>query len=67
VEQELNMNALLRFVREEEGVTSLEYALLAVVIAMVIYVGAKTFGTAVRTLFESIAAAIDVPIDPIVP
>ena len=53
------MNALLRFVREEEGVSSLEYALLAIVVAMVIYVGAKLFGTAVSDLFERMATAID--------
>ncbi len=53
------MNALLRFVREEEGISSLEYALLAVVVALVIWVGAKAFGTAVSDLFQRIADALD--------
>ena len=53
------MNALLRFVREEEGVTSLEYALLAIVVAMVIYVGAHLFGTAVSNLFSRMATEIN--------
>jgi len=53
------MNALLRFVREEEGVTSLEYALLAVVIALVIWAGATLFGTAVSALFGRIAGFVD--------
>ena len=52
------MNALLRFVREEEGVTSLEYVLLAVVVALVIWVGAKLFGTAVSDLFGKIATEL---------
>ena len=34
------MNALLRFIREEEGISSLEYALIAVLIALAIVVGA---------------------------
>jgi pilus assembly protein Flp/PilA len=53
------MNALKRFFREEDGISSLEYALLAIVVAMVIYVGAKLFGTAVSDLFERMATAID--------
>lgn len=61
------MNALIRFIREEEGISSLEYALLAIVVAMVIYVGAKLFGTAVSDLFERMATAIDAVNPPTLP
>ncbi len=61
------MNALLRFIREEEGISSLEYALLAVVVAMVIWVGAKAFGTAVSDLFQRIADALDAVTVPSLP
>ena len=53
------MNALRRFLREEEGISSLEYALLAVVVALVIWVGAKAFGTAVSDLFSRIGGKLD--------
>ncbi len=61
------MNTLLRFVREEEGISSLEYALLAVVVAMVIWVGAKLFGEAVSDLFKRIADALDAVTVPALP
>jgi len=61
------MNALLRFVREEEGISSLEYALLAVVVAMVIWVGAENFGNAVSELFNKIADALDAVTIPTLP
>jgi pilus assembly protein Flp/PilA len=61
------MNALLRFVREEEGISSLEYALLAVVVALVIWVGAQAFGQAVSDLFQKIADALDAITIPALP
>jgi Flp pilus assembly pilin Flp len=57
--EESKMNALRRFLREEEGISSLEYALLAVVVALVIWVGAKVFGQAVSDLFTRIGGALD--------
>jgi Flp pilus assembly pilin Flp len=56
--KEWKMNALLRFIRDEEGISSLEYALLAVVVAMVIWVGAKVFGDAVSKLFSDIGGKL---------
>ncbi len=61
------MNALLRFVREEEGISSLEYALLAVVVALVIWVGAQIFGQAVSDLFSKIGNALDAITIPALP
>lgn len=49
------MNALLRFIREEEGISSLEYALIAVLIALAIIVGAGALGTALNDKFQAIA------------
>ena len=49
------MNALLRFIREEEGISSLEYALIAVLIALAILVGAGALGTALNDKFQAIA------------
>jgi len=53
------MTKVLNFLRDEEGISSLEYALLAVVVALVIWVGAKLFGEAVSDLFSRIATALD--------
>lgn len=53
------MTKLARFFREEEGISSLEYALLAVVVALVIWVGAQAFGTSLSDLFNRIATALD--------
>lgn len=47
-----------RFVREEEGVTAIEYGLLAALIAVAIIVGAYTLGTNLNDLFADIAACI---------
>ncbi|MBU2807790.1 Flp family type IVb pilin [Acidithiobacillus ferrooxidans F221] len=38
-------HAVARFVREEEGVTAIEYGLIAGLIAVVIIAGATTLGT----------------------
>jgi Flp pilus assembly pilin Flp len=61
------MTKLLRFFRDEEGISSLEYALLAVVVALVIWVGAQIFGNAVSDLFARIGTALDAVSVPAVP
>ena len=53
------MNALVRFFREEEGISSLEYALIAVLIALAIVVGAGALGTALNDKFQAIADWLD--------
>ena len=45
------MNAIKKFLREEDGVTALEYALLAAVVAGVLVV---TAGPALKTFFTTI-------------
>ena len=43
------------FLREEDGVTAIEYGLLAALVAVVISVGAALLGTNLNLLFTSIA------------
>lgn len=54
------MNSILRFFREEEGVTAIEYGLLAALIAVVIIVGASLLGTNLNSLFNAIGGLIGV-------
>jgi len=43
--------AIARFIKDDEGVTAIEYALIASLIAVVIIVGAGTVGNAVENKF----------------
>jgi pilus assembly protein Flp/PilA len=47
-----------RFIREEEGVTAIEYGLIAALVAVVIIAGASILGTNLNTLFSFIATKI---------
>jgi pilus assembly protein Flp/PilA len=47
--------SMLRFVREEEGATALEYGLLAALIAAAIIGAVTTLGSTVSNTFQSIA------------
>lgn len=49
------MNSVMRFVREEEGATALEYGLLAALIAAAIVTAVTTLGTQLSTTFDGIA------------
>jgi pilus assembly protein Flp/PilA len=50
--------ATRRFLRDEEGVTAIEYGLIAALIAVVIIVGATAVGGGLDTLFRNIAACL---------
>ena len=53
-----------RFARDDDGVTAIEYGLLAALIAVAIIVGAGLLGTNLGGLFDKIAtkvAAVVVP------
>ena len=50
------MNSIMRFVREEEGATALEYGLLAALIAASIVTAVTALGTTVSDTFDSIAS-----------
>ena len=47
-----------RFYKNEEGVTAIEYALIAALVAVVIIGGATLLGTNLNTLFTNIAGKI---------
>lgn len=47
-----------RFVRDEEGVTAIEYGLIAALIAVVIIVGATAVGTNLNAVFSWIATQL---------
>lgn len=52
------MKGVNRFIRDEEGVTAIEYGLLAALIAVAIIVGAGLVGTQLNTLFTDIAGEL---------
>jgi pilus assembly protein Flp/PilA len=47
-----------KFVRDEEGVTAIEYGLIAALIAVVIIISVKAIGVKLDDVFTTIAAAI---------
>lgn len=47
-----------RFLNDEEGVTAIEYALIASLIAVVIIVAVRTTGNRVCEAFSSVAVAL---------
>ena len=55
------MKSIVRFFRDEEGVTAIEYGLLAALIAVAIIAGAGLVGINLNTMFNDIAALLVVP------
>jgi pilus assembly protein Flp/PilA len=55
------MRNMQRFLQDEEGVTAIEYGLIASLIAVVIIGGAGLVGTNLNTLFTDISALLVVP------
>lgn len=52
------MNNVKRFVREEEGVTAIEYGLIAALIAVVIIASVRLVGTSLSTIFGTVSSAL---------
>lgn len=52
------MNFITKFIREEDGVTAIEYGLIAALIAVVIIAAVTTVGTNLRLVFCSVADAL---------
>ncbi|WP_175884957.1 Flp family type IVb pilin [Burkholderia sp. BCC0044] len=48
-----------RFVRDEDGVTAIEYGLIAALIAIGIIAALSTIGKDLKTVFSTIAADLD--------
>ena len=52
------MTLFRNFLRQDEGVTALEYGMIAALIAVVIIVAVRTVGTDLQAVFDAISAAI---------
>jgi len=52
------LNATRRFLRDEEGVTAIEYGLIAALIAIVIVAAITLIGDGLQETFENIAACL---------
>lgn len=50
-----------RFIREEDGVTAIEYGLIAALIAVVIIASVDSVGKALQAIFTYIAGQLVVP------
>ncbi len=53
------MKKLLRFLKDEEGVTAIEYGLIAALIAVVIIVSVTLVGTSLVGIFNTIAKELN--------
>ncbi len=49
---------IVAFIKDEEGASSIEYALIATLIALVVGVGAKTLGVGISDTFNTIATKL---------
>ncbi len=52
------ISTIRSFVRDEEGATMAEYALLVALIAVVVIVGAKALGNSVNTKLNNVAGNV---------
>ena len=52
------INSVKRFIRDEEGVTAIEYGLIAALIAVVIIASVRLVGQNIVGVFAAIAAAL---------
>ncbi|MBN2373066.1 Flp family type IVb pilin [bacterium] len=52
------MDKLMRFFKYEEGITSIEYGLIAALIAIVIIASVTLIGTSLNNLFYNVATTI---------
>jgi pilus assembly protein Flp/PilA len=52
------MTAIQKFLRDEDGVTAIEYALIAALIAVAIVTATTQLGTKIGTTFDDIKAKL---------
>ena len=55
------MNKLMRFVKDESGVTAIEYGLIATLVGVAIIVGAGALGTKLNDTFNAISGKVNGP------
>lgn len=52
------MEKMIRFFKDEEGATAVEYGLIVALIAAVIIVAVAALGTNIKTVFNNVATSI---------
>jgi pilus assembly protein Flp/PilA len=52
---------LVRFAKDQSGVTAIEYGLIATLVGVAIIVGAGALGTKLNTTFTAISGAVNGP------
>lgn len=52
------MSSIARFIRDEDGVTAIEYGLIAALIAVVIVGVVQTVGTDLQGIFQEVSDAL---------
>ena len=57
-ERKIIMNFITKFIREEDGVTAIEYGLIAALIAVVIIASVTLVGTELALVFTRISTAL---------
>jgi pilus assembly protein Flp/PilA len=55
--QEIGMKTLMKFWKDEEGATAIEYGLIAGLIVVLLIVSLTTIGTQLKLVFSEIATA----------
>ncbi len=50
------MKKLIRFLKDEDGVTAIEYGLIAALIAVAIILAVQTVGTKISNTFDAVSA-----------
>lgn len=53
------MELIKKFITEDDGVTAIEYGLIAALIAVVIIAGVRMLGTSLNTLFTDVSTTVD--------
>ncbi len=52
------MKKLIRFLKDEDGVTAIEYGLIAALIAVAIIVAVQTVGGKISNTFDTVSTAL---------
>jgi pilus assembly protein Flp/PilA len=55
------LNQIMRFVKEEDGATAIEYGLLASLISVAMILGATAVGTQLQAVFQGISTKLVAP------
>ena len=58
------LKLIQKFIRDEEGVTAIEYGLIAALIAVVIIAAVTTIGGNLKTIFNYIGTEVKKPTTP---